>query len=392
MSRHRQGFTLIELLVVIAIIAVLIALLLPAVQSAREAARRAQCVNNEKQLLLGLHNFESANGTFPKGVNEPYLNGLNYNTGSDALGSDFSEPFGPNWAIMILPYIEQAGLYNSSNVLGYPGWAGPYAVAYAIDRAESRTYTTWTGATPRFARPVWLRSSARRIPRTIPATISSSPVISRSSRRRGSIIPRIKQKGIPLTNWARGNYGAIQGNTDPDHQIDGINDPGAQPKSSEPCGNDGRELRFDDCVSDGRTVEHGRCCRTASGAHDSRRPRCVGDGSGHGKPGAATRRSYNPTPNNLNGFNINQGCNDGGDEMQAGPVLGQQVLNAAQQGMGFNCGGGMYNSGGQSRSMHPGGVNVGFGDGSVQFHQELDRVSTRLDCDRGQERRRHHQL
>ena len=53
--------------------------------------------------------------------------------------------------------------------------------------------------------------------------------------------------------------------------------------------------------------------------------------------------------------------------MQAGPVLGLQVPNAAQQGMGFNCGGGMYNSGGQSRSMHPGGVNVGFGDGSVRF-------------------------
>jgi len=80
----------------------------------------------------------------------------------------------------------------------------------------------------------------------------------------------------------------------------------------------------------------------------------------HGKP-------YNPTPNNLNGFNILQGCNDGGDEMQAGPILGMQVLNAAQQGMGFNCGAGMYNSGGQSRSTHPGGVNVGFGDGSVKF-------------------------
>ena len=136
---RKRGFTLIELLVVIAIIAVLIALLLPAVQSAREAARRAQCVNNVKQLLLGLHNFESANGTFPKGVNEPYLNGLNYNTGSDALGSDFSEPFGPNWAIMILPYIEQATLYNSSNVLGYPGWAGPYAVANASHGTQSES-------------------------------------------------------------------------------------------------------------------------------------------------------------------------------------------------------------------------------------------------------------
>jgi prepilin-type N-terminal cleavage/methylation domain-containing protein len=112
---RRVGFTLIELLVVIAIIAVLIALLLPAVQQAREAARRTQCRNNLKQLGLALHNYHDSFNGLPPGAfcDSPGV----YPDNPDGSGTYDPTQRAPgwNWASMILPYMDQANIYNGIN-------------------------------------------------------------------------------------------------------------------------------------------------------------------------------------------------------------------------------------------------------------------------------------
>src|SRR5262249_34367974 len=107
---RRRGFTLIELLVVIAIIGVLIALLLPAVQSAREAARRAQCVNNLKQIGVALHIYLTATNSVPP-LMIVYSPVGNKNTG---------QVFSP--LARMLPYLEQLQIYNAINFSVGPRW------------------------------------------------------------------------------------------------------------------------------------------------------------------------------------------------------------------------------------------------------------------------------
>jgi prepilin-type N-terminal cleavage/methylation domain-containing protein/prepilin-type processing-associated H-X9-DG protein len=136
-ARHSRAFTLIELLVVIAIIAVLIALLLPAVQSAREAARRAQCTNNLKQLGLAVHNYLSQQGVFP-----PFAE--NYS------GVGYWQAWPIGWTGAMLGQLEQNAMYNSLNFI-YGTWdsqnttVSESAVSTLVCPSEDRGAPNWPG-------------------------------------------------------------------------------------------------------------------------------------------------------------------------------------------------------------------------------------------------------
>ncbi len=146
---NRRAFTLVELLVVIAIIGILVALLLPAVQAARESSRRMRCLNNEKQLVLGMHNHHDTKGRFPHGV---------YNM-IDSVGST-PAPYNNTqdrrcWAQELWPFIEQDPLFaefdrymsvGTNSALGFPLLQTIIPTFMCIsDPVSPKTKTFWGG-------------------------------------------------------------------------------------------------------------------------------------------------------------------------------------------------------------------------------------------------------
>jgi prepilin-type N-terminal cleavage/methylation domain-containing protein/prepilin-type processing-associated H-X9-DG protein len=354
---RRTAFTLIELLVVIAIIAILIGLLLPAVQKVREAAARMSCSNNLKQLGLAAHNYHDVNGKLPPAVVMTYAihDDPNSNPNGQEITLDITQPFGPNWAVLILPFIEQDNLFKLANVQAYPGggasWKpGQLPSSLPFDR-------TWRG----------IRGQVIKT------------YLCPSDPNNGALYNDTSGVDCPAeAGWARGNYAANCGFTDFDHTVGGFNAPNNEPfggpgdstsdgipahmvspisKGPPMAINFGSKLTdFTDGTSN--TILFNEVRAGINGLD----PRGVW---ALGMPGSSVTdagRNYNPTPNNSLGDDGNSG-----DELQQAYKFWYVGIGARDQMGAFpNVPGDSVNSA-MARSKHIGGVNACFADGSVRF-------------------------
>jgi prepilin-type N-terminal cleavage/methylation domain-containing protein/prepilin-type processing-associated H-X9-DG protein len=338
----RRGFTLIELLVVIAIIAVLIGLLLPAVQKVREAANRISCQNNLKQIGLGIMTYESANGHFPPASQVPWA------AVDDNANLDFTLPFGPNWAVLILPNIEQDNLYAQGNVTSFPG----VPVVYNGGNPPAGVNMSWTAIVAQQVKVYLCPSDS-------------------NANQQAYFDPG--QAGAPgpfyAGPWARGNYGATAGYEDYDHQNGGASFKTAKSRGlpmmgqiSSPVMSANYGARIADIVDGSSNTAMVAELRAGIGPLDPRGVWALGYPSS--SIVNAGRAAYNPTPNNKLGDSGSDG-----DEIQTCYKFWNPTIGSKQR-MGCINDPGTTMTSAQSRSLHPGGVNVAYCDGSVHFIKE----------------------
>lgn len=321
--RRCAGFTLVELLVVIAIIGVLVALLLPAVQAARESARRQQCQSNLRQLSLGLANYESAIGAYPAAFEYP----PNQNPSSLPITM-----FGPNWAVRLLPYIEQATLFNQ------------------IDKTA-----VVPGAWPGGKAPPSMSSPNNAAVRMAVVPSLRCP----SDTEFGNVLTQVGTVAN-MSEWARGNYAANAGN-------------GAIQNGCDSCiaGADSKGWL------DGRR-------RGVMGPNVAAKMKGITDGTSNtlmlgeiragvlrvdrrgtwalGQAGASLLAWFGQTGDD-NGPNV---CTPWSDDTFSGALT-----DADKDLMTRECMPDQFDANDQKqatvRSVHPGGVNIGLADGSAHF-------------------------
>ncbi len=319
MRMSRRAFTLIELLVVIAIIAVLIALLLPAVQAAREAARRAQCVNNIKQLGLAIQNYHDIHNSLPPGRIWAPRPGK----GSTDFPKVFSGAQNTTWFCLMLPMIEQGNLANSFNfTLGAEGFAGS-GLAVAAGYFANSTVTATKIST--FQCP-----SDRQNQFQI-----------NTNYQGGALSGPIMTKGNYAVSWGNTNWGAQYASTlSSQYQKSAFGHSGSISIAS---------------ITDGtsNTVFVGEVLQ---GSLNDIRGAMWSSVSG----GASFMTRFTP-----NGVNDYLNLQSGGDYLNNNPGLFCTSEPVQQLPCTPNAGDTDAFAG--SRSRHPGGVNVGFGDGSVHF-------------------------
>jgi prepilin-type N-terminal cleavage/methylation domain-containing protein/prepilin-type processing-associated H-X9-DG protein len=331
-TRTRRAFTLIELLVVIAIIAILIGLLLPAVQKVRAAAARMSCSNNAKQIGLALMNYESAIGQFPPASQVPYAR---VNQDSNL---QMQLPFGPNWAVLLLPYIEQENLYKQANPMSYPG----IAITPGVVPAYASVNNSW-----RVIRGVTVKTYL------CPADSNNQTPYSDS----GTTTPH-------EAGWARGNYGVTAGYEDYDHVSGGatyVTSSGGPLRgvTSSPLMSANYGARIAEIIDGTSNTIMVAELRSGINAIDPRGTWALGFSSA--SIVNAGRAPYNPTPNNLLGDSGGDG-----DEIQNCSKFWSSTI-GSRQGMGCINDHGAIMTSGMSRSQHTGGVNCCFADGSVRF-------------------------